>query len=56
MQSPETVAETAWVQGEGREGEVSLWEDSVGTATRQLGVIVAFAIAVRLATRLVLGR
>ncbi len=59
MQGSESVVEAAgteWSTRESSDGEVRLWADSVGTAARQLGVLVALAIAVHLATSLVLGK
>ncbi len=62
MQGPESVVGavgavgTEWSTGESADGEVNLWADTVGTAARQLGAIVALAIAVHLAASLVLGK
>jgi hypothetical protein len=55
MQGLKTVVGMDWSTGDGIDGEVNLWADSVGSAARQLGVIVVLAIAVHLATSLVLG-
>jgi hypothetical protein len=44
-----------WTIRDGTDGEVNLWEDSVGSAARQVGVIVILAIAVHLATSLAFG-
>jgi len=55
MQGQRTVVGMDWSTGDGSDGEVNLWADSVGSAARQLGVIVVLAIAVHLATSFVLG-
>ena len=55
MQGQRMVAGIDWSTGDGSDGEVHLWADSVGSAAKQLGVIVVLAIAVHLATSLALG-
>jgi hypothetical protein len=55
MQGSRTVVGMNRLTGDGSDGEVNLWADSVGSAVKQLGVVVVLAIAVHLATSFVLG-
>jgi hypothetical protein len=56
MQASETITRTESTARDGRDGRVNLWDDSVGAAVGQLGVVLTLAIAVHLAGSLLFGR
>jgi hypothetical protein len=56
MQASEAITLAESTATENRDGMVNLWADSVGAAVGQLGVVLTLAIAVHLASSVLLGR
>lgn len=55
MQVSETMVRAEATGTGGADGRVKLWTDSVGSAAKQLGIVLTLGIAVHLASNLLFG-